>query len=497
MRESWIKRLLFRKSNKPSWLQMVSGSLYRVSDIYSGNTAADIKTIIDTMRALARDSQISTALSYYATDATIPNTSGQIIWATAKNPNDKKVADVINQLFDRWNINAYVRDHILELATIGNLYIPTTYLYKEYVGNSKQMVALDNNTIPEDDYDIVPSTKILPENIIHLYYQGQPQGFIYQEDTKSSNTTGLPELACIHFSLGGMLGDYTVDAKDSDNNDVTYDIKFAKPLMADAIQPTQTLSLLEDATILSSLSRTIRFINVECNSAEEEEIRDSLQQIKDAVEQQLSLNTSSGDVQSFVNPQSPNNLIFVPKINGQDPLSITDLNMAQTSDEDNNLLDYYQNKKLSVLGIPKEAMNFSSNEGLGGAGSVMSQRSSLYANSLQRLKTSYIAGWTDAINKYFKVRNMSGYINTFDLHMEPIVTEQSTIMFDKRDAALTQAQTLVQVLKDMGVKTPGDYKEALKEILSDVFPKTGNKVLSWGIDIESANAEEGGGVDAF
>ena len=35
------------------------------------------------MRALARDSQISTALSYYATDATTTNTAGEIIWATA------------------------------------------------------------------------------------------------------------------------------------------------------------------------------------------------------------------------------------------------------------------------------------------------------------------------------------------------------------------------------------------------------------------------------
>ena len=70
------------------------------------------------MRNLAKDSQISTALSYYATDCTVPNSSNQIIWATSE---DKKVAEFINKLFLRWNINEYVRDHILELATIGNL----------------------------------------------------------------------------------------------------------------------------------------------------------------------------------------------------------------------------------------------------------------------------------------------------------------------------------------------------------------------------------------
>ncbi len=71
-----------------------------------GDTSlADIKTQIDTMRALARDSQINTALSYYATDATTVNTNNQIIWATS----DKKHADVakiINDVFKRYDINS-------------------------------------------------------------------------------------------------------------------------------------------------------------------------------------------------------------------------------------------------------------------------------------------------------------------------------------------------------------------------------------------------------
>jgi hypothetical protein len=332
---------------------------------------------------------------------------------------------------------------------------------------------------------------------MHLYYQGQGRGYLYQPDDKTSDITSLPESGVIHFSLGGMLGDYTIETTDKNTGEnIEYDIKFATPLMANAIQPTQTLSLLEDAIILSSLARTVRFVNVNCDNAEEDEIRDTLQQVKDTVEQQLALNTDSGNVQSFVNPQSPNNLIFVPKINDQDPISITDLNMAQSSEEDSNLLEYYQNKKLSVLGIPKEAMNFSSNEGLGGAGAVMSQRSSLYANALQRLKTSYIAGWTQALNTYFIARNLSGFVDTFELHMEPIITEQSTIMFDKRDAALGQAQTLVDILKNMGIKDKKDYTSALNEILADVFPKMGNEVFGWNVDIENSEGE-GGGVDAF
>lgn len=500
----WYNKLVpkFRARNDDisSYLRsLITGSLYRISDMRGNTGVADIQTQIDTMRALARDSQISATLSYYATDATTTNTAGQIIWATAKSEKDKDVANIINDVFARWNINAYARDHILELATIGNLYIPTSYLYKEDVRSySNTGVVLDNNTIPEPEFDIIPSTKIPPESIIHLWKRGEPCGYIMDPttDMQTDDRLILPESACIHFSLGGLLGDYKIYGKDDNGDTVEYDIQFATPLLAQAVQPTQVLSLLEDANILSSLIRTIKFVNVRCGT-NEEEIVSSLQQIKDAIEQQISLNTVSGDIQSFVNPNSPNNLIYLPYVNDNEAISITDLNMAETSDADNKLLDYYQNKKLSVLGVPKEALNYSSAEGLGGAGQVMSQRSALYANCLMRLETAYMAGWKDALNKYFCARGMSAFVDTFDLHMQPIITTQSTIQFEKRDAAVSQAQALVDLLKGLGIAETSPYLDALTEILTEVFPQTGSKVMEWNVDINEESDEMGGGPNAF
>lgn len=492
----WFDRFVYGPERHPSvvtYLRSVTtGSIYRVSDIRGNSSFADIKTQIDTMRALAKDSQICTALSYYATDATTVNTAGDIIWATPIEEKYKEVSDIVNGLFKRWRLNLYARDHILELATIGNLYLPTTRLYAEPSNTYTNIgVVLDTNTITDDTYDIIPSYKVPPETIVHLWLQGKPQGYLIDPDESQYQIEITPDEAVIHFSLGGLLGDYTIQAKDSDGNDISYDIQFATPLMNEAVQPTQTLSLLEDAVVLSSLSRTIKFLNVECGK-EEDEIRDSLQQIKDAIEQQLSLNTATGDAQSFVNPQSPNNLIYLPKIDGQDAITITDLNMAEANDADNKLLDYYQNKKLSVLGVPKEAMNFSSNEGLGGAGSVLSQRSAIYANALQRLETAYMEGWRDGINKYFIARNMSGFVDKFTLHMNPIVTTQSTVQFEKRDAALSQAQLLVDLLKNIGVDEKENYQTGLTEILSEVFPQIGADSSTW--DVNITNEEAG---DAF
>lgn len=480
------------QGHNSSWLRaLVSGSLYRVSDIKGTTSFSDIQTQINTMRALAADSQINTALNYYATDATTTNSSGQIIWATTTEPEYAEVADIVNDLFKRWKVINYARDHILELATIGNLYIPTTYLYKDDAAKfSRKRVVLDNNTIPETDYDIIPSYKIPPDSIVHLWKQGVPTGYLMNPEKDNADVVLLPEAAVIHFSLGGLLGEYKISARNSKGEDDEYDIQFATPLMAQAVQPTQTLNLLEDAVVLSSLARTIKFINVRCGT-EEDEIISALQMIKDTIEQQLSLNTNSGDVQSFVNPQSPNNLIYVPYVNDQEAITITDLNMAEANDTDNKLLDYYQDKKLSVLGVPKEAMNFSSNEGLGGAGSVLSQRSALYANSLQRLETAYMNGWRDAINKYFQMRNLNGFVDKFDLHMNPIVTQLSTIVGEKRDSALGQAQQLIDILKAVGIENAEAYKSSLVEILQEEFPTISAEVPDWNINVRT---EDNGGA---
>lgn len=497
----WYDRLITRnetKKKRRSWLRdvLVSGSLYRVSDIRNDTSLADIHTQIDTMRAMAKDSQISTALNYYATDATVPNSDGRIIWATAKDSNNKEVADIINALFDRWQVNKYARDHILELATVGNMYMPTTDLYKEESSErAQEKIAIDNNTLADENFDILCCYKIPPENVVHLWRQGQPEGYILEPDSdefRAAQYVKHPESSIIHFSLGGLLGDYTITGRDTEGNDVEFDIQFADPMMAQAVQPTQTLSLLEDAMLLASMSRVVKFVNVECGNAEEDEMREILQNVKDAIEQQLSLNTNSGDTQSFVNPQSPNNLIYLPRVNQQDAISITDLQMTESSESDNKLLDYYQNKKLSVLGIPKEAMNYNSAEGLGGAGSVMSQRSALYANGLQRLQNAYIEGWKEAINTYFEKKQLRGFVNSFDLNMTPILTELSSVQFEKRDSALSQSTTIVELLKSLGVDQREEYKIAVSELLKDVLPKTSGRVQSWGIDLESA--EESGGL---
>lgn len=492
MARSWIKNLSPKVQKIPSYLKfVVSGGIYKNSSFRGDTVLSDIKTQIEVMRTLAQDSQISTVLSYYATDSTVPNSSGKILWANASPDAPKELQSILDDLLIRWDVDSYARDHILELATVGNLYIPSTIFYgTNNDSSSRNKVALDNNTIPDIQYDIIPSTKILPENVIHLYKQGIPYGYMYQESGRISELVQFPESAIIHFSLGGLLGDYKLTLKNSDGEDEEYDVKFAQPLLQRAVQPTQALSLLENAVLLNSLIQSVKFINVDCGNAEEVEIRDTLQQIKDVIEQQLSLNTSSGDTQSFVNPQSPNNLVYLPKVNGQDAISITDLDMKDTSEGSSKLLDYYQNKKLSTTGVPKEQLNFSSNEGLGGAGTVASQRSAIYANALQRLTSAYISGWTTAINNYFTIRGYKQFVNKFTLHMSPIITPLSSVNFERKDSTINQASSFLELLESLGVTDDKVIKSAMKNILIDGFPEISSNVSQW--DIDTSKGEEEG-----
>ena len=138
-------------------------------------------------------------------------------------------------------------------------------------------------------------------------------------------------------------------------------------------------------------------------------------------------------------------------------------------------------------------MNFSSNEGLGGAGSVLSQRSALYANSLQRLETAYMEGWTDAINKYFIARNMSGFVDQFKLQMQPIVTNMSTVVSERRDSAVNQANQLVDLMKSLGIEDDEVYKKIIQESLKESFPQTGSEVMTWKMNVK----DSGGASDEF
>ena len=103
-----------------------------------------------------------------------------------------------------------------------------------------------------------------------------------------------------------------------------------------------------------------------------------------------------------------------------------------------------------------------------------------------------MAGWKDAIDKYFIQRNMSGMVDKYQLKMQPIVTQLSTVVSEKRDAAISQAAQVIEMLKSLGVSDNDQYKNALVEVLNEEFPEITSSIMAWDI-----NTTEEGEMDEF
>ena len=85
---------------------------------------------------------------------------------------------------------------------------------------------------------------------------------------------------------------------------------------------------------------------------------------------------------------------------------------------------------------------------------------------------------------------MSGYVDKFELHMSPVITEMSTVKFEKRDAAIGQASSLIDMLKSLSIEDKDIYISALIEALNESFPRTSSKITSTDIDVASGAEEE-------
>ena len=75
--------------------------------------------------------------------------------------------------------------------------------------------------------------------------------------------------------------------------------------------------------------------------------------------------------------------------------------------------------------------------------------------------------------------------------MQPIITQLETVQAEKRDAAVSQATSLIDMLKGMGVTDPNVYRTATIEALNSAFPQTASALNSIDIDV-TEETEEGG-----
>lgn len=466
--------------------------------------------------ALLKDATIAAAIEMYADDSTqYDYRTGKIIWAES---DDENVAAAANRLIDVLQINQKAWQHIYALVAYGDVYLRLYRHgdksdYSELFGDDKKAsttirIKVEDEVRPLDEYvEYVDD----PATMYDLQQRDKTCGYIrmvnqeLQTDTDVYNPFVTQSLdvsdvnmydrrAFVHISLTGNIDRHPelIALTDGKGKTEVYKVKTGKSILADAYEAAQTVKLLEDSMMLSRLTKSalVRILQIEVGSMPKPEIEALLRRTKNLIEQKMAFNTMTGTIASYNSPGPMENIIYVPTHEGKG--SITSNNLGgDVNIKDIVDLDYFNNKKLSALKIPKQFLNYDAPEGLGN-GTSLTKLSSRYAHTIMRVQNAYIAGITNLINLFFidkcdivkkkkKERNLddlrtekeedknfidfSNYINNFTIKMVSPATIEDTERDEQISTRLDQANQVLDLIE--GKVGDEGVLEVTKWILSE------------------------------
>ncbi len=436
---------------------------------------------------MLEDPIIAAALEMYADDACQYNDNGQIIWAEGDNVEAVKAA---NRLIDVLDINKNCWRDIYSLCTYGDLYLR---LYKE--GDESDYVTiydrLDNDSSqllvkpeePAKKYEEYIEYVENPASMFDLQTKGKTAGFmrvcdaskiktnnIYNsqplQTVESGNVISYDRMSFIHISLSESIKrnpellQVTYGEDGTDNK--IYKVKSGKSILEDAYPVTQTLKLLEDSLVLNRMTRSaiLRLVQVEVGDMPKADVTNLLHRYKNQFEQKIAMNVNTGLTKSFNSPGPMDNMVYTPTKNGIGAITVQniggDVNVKDIVD-----LDYFNNKKLAALKIPKQFLNFDSPEGIGGNGVSLTKISSRYAHTIIRIQNAYTQGIADLLN-YFFINNKLDYVNKFNIRMVSPSTLEDNERSEKLNNDIGQTRDLLDLVAEL------DDKERL-EVLQYLF----------------------------
>lgn len=490
---------------------------------------------------LLKDATIAAAIEMYADDATqYDYRTGKVIWAESDDP---IVAKAANRLIEVLNINQKAWQHIYALAAYGDVYLRLyrkgdesdyTEMYNDaHEGSTAVRVKVDDQSRPLEEYIEYVSD---PATMYDLQEKDKTCGYIrmMNGNTQQSSTMYGPNYATrtldvsdvniydrrsfVHICLEGNIERNPEIIALNDNNTgkvSVYRVKSGKSILADAYEAAQTVKLLEDSLMLSRVTKSalVRILQIEVGDMPKPDAEALLRRYKRMIEQQLAFNQSQGTIASYNSPSPVENIVYTMTHNGTGVITSTNLG-GDVNIKDIVDLDYFNNKKLSALKIPKKFLNYDSPEGLGN-GTSLTKESSRYSHTVMRLQQAYMAGITTLINLYFldkfskdTDRKMGSdclkgkdYINKFTLKMVTPSTIEDTERSDQLSTRLDQARSILEMVEgkidDYGVNAVTEWlmSEFLRvgdvaDIMSK-YPVTHDE--EQGFDDDSIGGNFGGG----
>lgn len=420
---------------------------------------------------MLEDPIIAAAVEMYADDATQYNEQGNIIWAEGDNEDAVKAA---NRLINVLDLNEKAWRHIYSLCVYGDLYLR---LYKE--GDVSDYATIYSNDVNTMSVSIKPEDKSRhleeyieyvenPACLFDLQVKDKTAGFIRVIDTSniesssifksvpmqtvnSGNTISYDRMSFVHITLSESVerNPELLKVSDDDGEGTVYKVKSGKSILADAYPVTQSLKLLEDSLLLNRLTKSaiIRLLQVEVGDIPKTDVNNLLHRLKNNLEQKMSTDVNSGATKSFNSPGPLDNIVYMPTKNGKGAITVQNLG-GDVNVKDIVDLDYFNNKKLAALKIPKQFLNFDSPEGIGGNGQSLTKVSSRYAHTIMRIQNAYLQGITNLLNYFFLDKDQD-YIGKFTLKMVSPATVEDTERSEQLSNNIQQIGDILSLVGDL------------------------------------------------
>ena len=447
-----------------------SGSLIDLEAISKFRTlSSDRQERYAQFEDMLKDATIAAAIEMYADDSTqYDYRTGRVIWAES---DDADIAKACNRLIDVLGINEKAWSHIYALCAYGDVYLRLyrkgdqsdyAQMFEVQTNQTTLRVKKEDSSRPIEEYiEYVDD----PATMYDLQERDKTSGFIRMIQTndpdKQNSYTSLvsktfnvgdvnlyDRKSFVHICLAGNITRNPELIALSDGKSTTvYKVKTGKSILADAYEPSQTVKLLEDSLMLNRVTKSalVRILQIEVGNMPKSEMEALLRRIKGMIEQKMAYNATSGYVSSYNSPGPVENIIYVPTKEGKGQITATNLG-GDVNVKDIVDVDYFNNKKLSALKIPKQYLNYDAPEGLGN-GTSLTKLSSRYAHTIMRIQNAYISGITTLLNLYFLDKGLD-YINDFTLKMVSPSTIEDTERDEQITSRLTQARDILDMISE-------------------------------------------------
>lgn len=456
-------------------------------------TRNEMYNIYDTM---CEDGQISAVIKTYAEDATQRNTEGNIVWATS---NDSNIAYLINYYIDSLNIDKNIYKWAYSLCKYGDLYI-RLYRESEYddaIFGKKSRNLTEDVKIKAfkktDKYAHYVEMVTNPAEMFELTKFGKTVGFIkspvdgvivrsqnnidfmnYAYKFKRNDITIYPPTEFVHAAIEDNVSRYEESVNiflndsdyDNDNNAYSYTVKRGQSLLSNVYKIWRELQLLEASVLLNRVTKSsiVRLINVEVGDMPKENVAKTLMGIKQMIEQKAAINSGSG-MSEYTNPGPIENNVYVPTHDGVGAISTTqiggDVDVKSLAD-----LEWYLNKLYGSLQVPKNF--FSQNDDAAGfnGGQSLTIISSRYAKTVKHLQNILTQLLKDIFNLILLDKGLDSYINNFEVHIQPPVTQEDIDRMDNQSTKVQLSRDIMDMLSDIE-DTPARLK-ILKSLMKNI-----------------------------